>query len=106
MEDKGFNPDGHINGRAFAVANTTPNRLKQLDDADEMLRKYNDNHDTNYLFDPEFRGKYLKAVADVVMEFENGKSPNAEYFSDGDLEVSTIQDARTAFLGRGGMIVM
>lgn len=96
-----------LNGHKFEIADTTPNAVKRLNDADELLKEYNEENDEPYLFDAEFRGKYLKAVAEVVMEFEDDNfNPDQEFYEDGDLEVSTIQDARSAFLGRAGMIGM
>lgn len=96
-----------LNGHEFEVADTTPNAMMRLNDADELLKEYQEENDTHYLFDKEFRGEYLKAVADVVMDFvEEDFTPDKDFYKDGDLEVSKIQDARSAFLGRGGMISM
>lgn len=96
-----------LNGHKFEVADTTPNAVMRLKDADQLREEYEEDSDSHYLFDEEFRGKYLKAVADVVMDFvDEDFNPDEEFFQDGDLEVSTIQDARSAFLGRVDMIGM
>lgn len=96
--------EGQIKNQNYKIKQTTPNRLNALDDADELLREYNKSHDEHYLFDEEFRGKYLKAISDVVIDWEDEKfAPDAEWFADGDLEISEIQYARSAFLVRGGL---
>jgi len=99
--------DGTINGHDYSLNATSPNRLKELDRVDEMLRDYNkENPEDFYLFDESFRGKYLKALADVLISWEDDFNPTKDFFSDGDFEVSELQTARRSFLANAGMIAM
>jgi len=99
--------DGKINGHEYSLNATSPNRLKELDEVDNMLREYNkENPDQFYLFDEDFRGKYLKSLADVLIEWEDDFNPTKDFFSDGEFEVSEMQQARRSFLANAGMIAM
>lgn len=92
-----------LNGKKYSLKTTTPNALVKLDEASDMLKEFNETSKKNYLFDEEFRGKFLKRIAEITMDFEDGM-PSEEFFRDGELDIGEIQNARLNFLANGGMI--
>lgn len=99
--------DGEINGHEYSLNATSPNRLQELDRVDQMLRDFNEeNPEDFYLFDEDFRAKYFKHLADVLITWEDGFNPTKEFYGDGDFEVSELQSARRSFLANAGMIAM